>query len=64
MTYTLIMTIWLGFYNRYTPVVTTAEFSSEQACRYAGAQQEVALRNDFKIDTSKYYTFICVPRGN
>ena len=60
MTYTLIMTIWLGFYNRYTPVVTTAEFSSEQACRYAGAQQEVALRNDLKIDTSKKYTFICV----
>ena len=63
MTYTLIMTIWLGFYNRYTPVVTTAEFSSEQACRYAGAQQEVALRNDFKLDTSKYYTFICVSKG-
>ena len=58
MTYTLIMTIWLGF--SYTPVVTTAEFSSEQACRYAGAQQEVALRNDLKIDTSKKYTFICV----
>ena len=64
MTYTLIMTIWLGFYNRYTPVVTTAEFSSEQACRYAGAQQEVALRTDFQINTSKYYTFICVPKGN
>lgn len=62
MTYTLIMTIWLGFYNRYTPVVTTAEFTSEQACRYAGAQQEVALRNDFKLDTNKYYTFICVPK--
>ena len=62
MTYTLIMTIWLGFYNRYTPVVTTAEFSSEQACRYAGAQQEVALRNDFKLNTSKDYTFICVPK--
>ena len=62
MTYTLIMTIWLGFYNRYTPVVTTAEFTSEQACRYAGAQQEVILRNDFKLDTNKYYTFICVPK--
>ena len=62
MTYTLIMTIWLGFYNHYTPVVTTAEFSSEQACRYAGAQQEVALRTDFQINTSKYYTFICVPK--
>ena len=61
--YTLIMTIWLGFYNRYTPVVTTAEFSSEQACRYAGAQQEVALRNDFKLNTSKHYTFICAPKG-
>ena len=60
MTYTLIMTIWLGFYNRYTPVVTTAEFSSEQACRYAGAQQELGLRTDFQLNTSKYYTFICV----
>ena len=37
-------------------------FQTEQACRYAGAQQEVALRNDFKLDTSKYYTFICVPK--
>ena len=62
MTYTLIMTIWLGFYNRYTPVVTTAELSSEQACRYAGAQQELALRTDFQINTSKYYTFVCVPK--
>ena len=62
MTYTLIMTIWLGFYNRYTPVVTTAEFSSEQTCRYAGAQQELALRTDFQLNTSKYYTFICVPK--
>ena len=62
MTYTLIMTIWLGFYNRYTLVVTTAEFSSEQACRYAGAQQELALRTDFQLNTSKYYTFVCIPK--
>ena len=62
MTYTLIMTVWLGFHNRYTPVVTTAEFSSEQACRYAGAQQELALRTDFQLDTSKFYTFVCVPK--
>ena len=62
MTYTLIMTFWLDFYSRYTPVVTTAEFSTEQACRYAGAQQELALRTDFQINTSKYYTFICVPK--
>ena len=63
MTYTLIMTIWLGIANRYTPVVTTAEFSSEQACRYAGAQQELALRTDFQLNTSKYYTFVCIPKG-
>ena len=56
------MTLWFG--TRYTPTVTVSEYSSEQACRYAGAQQEVALRNDFKLDTSKYYTFICVPKGN
>lgn len=62
MTYTLIMTIWLKFNNRYTPVVTTAEFSSEQACRYAGAQQELALRTDFQLDTYKFYTFVCVPK--
>lgn len=60
MTHTLIMTIWLGFNN--TPVVTTTEFSSEQACRYAGAQQELALRTDFQLNTSKYYTFVCVPK--
>lgn len=60
MTYTLIMTLWFG--TRYTPIVATSDFSSEQACRYAGAQQELALRNDFKLNTSKYYTFICVPK--
>ena len=36
------------------------DFKTEQACSYAGAQQEVALRNDLMIDTSKKYTFICV----
>ena len=61
MTYMLIMTIWLkGTYAS----MAIAEFSNEQACRYAGAQQELALRNDFKLNTTKYYTFICVPRGN
>lgn len=59
--YVLIMTLWFGF-PRYTPVVTTTEFTSEQACRYAGAQQELALRTDFRLDTSKFYTFICVPK--
>ena len=60
MTYTLIMTLWFG--TGYTPTITVSEYSSEQACRYAGAQQELALRNDFKLNTSKYYTFICVPK--
>ena len=59
--YVLIMTLWFGF-PRYTPVVTTTEFTSEQACRYAGAQQELALRNDLNIKTFLYYTFTCVPK--
>ena len=55
------MTIWL---KGTQASMTIAEFSNEQACRYAGAQQELALRNDFKLYTNKYYTFICVPKGN
>lgn len=67
--WTLIMTIFIGFpkvhNNEATLNVTRVNyFESEQACRYAGAQQEVALRNDFKLDTSKHYTFVCVPKGN
>ena len=61
MTYILIMTMWMRGFG-YVPVVTTAEFSSEQACSYAGAQQELTLRTDFQLNTSKYYTFICVPK--
>ena len=38
-------------------------FQTEQACRYAGAQQEVALRNDLKLNTDGRYTFICVKKG-
>ena len=60
MTYTLIMTIWLK--GTYASMAIT-EFSNEQACRYAGAQQEITLRNDFKLKTDKHYTFICVPKG-
>lgn len=63
MTYILIMTLYFtSVYPPQTFSMTTAEFTSEQACRYAGAQQEVVLRNDFKLDTNKYYTFICVPK--
>ena len=67
MIYVLIMTIYVTHYHTGFPLAastSTAEFDSEQACRYAGAQQEVALRNDFKLNTDKYYTFICVPKGN
>ena len=59
MTYILIMSMWL---NGTYASMTTAEFSNETACRYAGAQQELALRTDFQLNTSKYYTFICVPK--
>ena len=65
MIYTLIMTIYVTHYHTGLALAAstaTAEFDSEKACRYAGAQQEVALRNDFKLNTDKYYTFICVPK--
>jgi len=35
-------------------------FQTEEACRYAGAQQETILRTDFQLKTDKQYTFICV----
>ena len=65
MIYTLIMTVGIVNYNTGHTIVintSTAEFDSEQACRYAGAQQEITLRNDFKLKTDKHYTFICVPK--
>ena len=59
----LIMTIYISSSSTTQPLITTLDnFQTEQACRYAGAQQELALRNDFKLNTSKYYTFICVPK--
>lgn len=56
--WSLIMTVYVIGLNVETE--TLQGFQTEQACRYAGAQQEVALRNDLMIDTSKKYTFICV----
>ena len=60
--WSLIMTVYLGAQSTKSPLsmASVQGFQTEQACQYAGAQQEVALRNDFKIDTSKKYTFICV----
>ena len=57
--WSLIMTVYI---SGCVHMETLQGFQTEQACRYAGAQQEVALRNDLRIDTSKKYTFICVPK--
>ena len=55
--FTLIMSIIIR--GKLT-VTTISGFDSIEACRYAGAQQEVALRNDFKIQTDRYYTVVCI----
>ena len=62
MSYILIMTLYMNVKNP-SMSITTAEFASKEACIYAGAQQEVTLRNDFQINTSKYFTTVCVPKG-
>ena len=60
----LIMTILSPHgYNGTLQHITLDNFQSEQSCRYAGAQQEVALRNDLKLKTDGRYTFICVKKG-
>lgn len=61
----LIMTVYLGIPSYSESVATltigtVSTFETEILCRRAGAQQEVILRNDFKIDTGKKYSFICV----
>ena len=58
----LIMTIYIGYPGYAVSSSTLDNFQSEQACRYAGAQQEVTLRTDLQLSTSKVYTFICVPK--
>ena len=61
----LIMTVYFGIpsYSESAATLTMStvpNFDSEILCRQAGAQQEVILRNDFKINTAKKYSFICV----
>lgn len=61
----LIMTAYFGIpsYSESAATLTMSTvpgFNSELLCRQAGAQQEVVLRNDFKINTAKKYSFICV----
>ena len=58
----LIMTMYIG-YPYAISTSTLDNFQTEQACRYAGATQEVALRNDLKLKTDGRYTFICVKKG-
>lgn len=63
--WTLVMTIFLGVPRVHNSEATlnvtqVNYFESEQSCRYAGAQQEVALRNDLGINTTKHYTFVCI----
>ena len=60
----LIVTVYLGAQSTKSPLsmAVVQGFQTEQACRYAGAQQELALRTDFQLNTSKYYTFVCVPK--
>ena len=60
----LIMTMYITGSSQQGLTISTLDgFTSEQACRYAGATQEVALRNDLKLKTDRRYTFICVKKG-
>ena len=59
----LIMTISMDYPSYVKKIATLDNFQTEQACRYGGAQQEVALRNDLKLKTDGRYTFICVKKG-
>lgn len=51
-----------GSYQQGMTMATLDNFTSEQACRYAGVQQEVALRQDLKLKTDGRYTFVCVKK--
>lgn len=55
--FTLIMSV---IFNGKLIVVPIQGFETLEACNYAGAQQEVVMRNDFKIQTDKRYTVVCV----
>ena len=55
--FTLIISI---IFNGKLIVTSVTGFDNLEACTYAGAQQEVVMRNDFKIYTDKRYTAVCV----
>ena len=58
----LIITVLFYTASGHKSYSTTvvSNFSSEQTCRYAGAQHEVTLRQDLKMSTDKQYSFTCV----
>ena len=55
--FTLIMSV---IFNGKLIVVPIQGFDSLESCTYAGAKQEVELRNEFKIHTYKQFTYVCV----
>ena len=55
--YTLIMSVIFGGKLLIVPITG---FETLEACNYAGAKQEVELRNEFKLETHKMITFVCV----
>ena len=55
--FTLIMSV---IFNGKLLVTDIQGFESLEACTYAGAKQEVELRNQFSIYTDKRYTYVCV----
>lgn len=60
----LIMTMHITGSSQQGLTISTLDgFTGEQSCRYAGATQEVALRNDLKLRTDGRYTFVCVKKG-
>ena len=55
--FTLIMSVIFGGRLLIVPITG---FETLEACNYAGAKQEVELRNEFKIQTDRRYTAVCV----
>ena len=55
--FTLIMSVVV---NGVLLVTDIQGFETIEACTYAGAKQEVELRNQFSINTDKRYTYVCV----
>jgi len=57
MSWALVMTLIIFSKPEVTVVYG---FTSEETCRYGGAQQELVLRDDLKVNTKERYTFTCI----